>query len=70
MIADMKFQDTAVVPASVLYRAALVSPTRGDRIVSELRNMGRVRPVDTPTGRKIFTPPDAEIVFNELVSGQ
>jgi len=68
VIADMKFQDTPVVPASVLYRAALVSPTRGDRIVSELRNTGRVNPIDTPTGRKVFTTSDAEIVFDELVS--
>ena len=63
----MNFQDAPLIPASGLYRAALVSPTRGVRIVDELCGAGRINPVKTPTGRRVFTPRDGEIVFGELV---
>ena len=64
----MDFQDVPVIPASGLYRAALVSPTRGVRIVDELCNAGRINPVKTPTGRWVFTPRDGEVVFKKLVN--
>ena len=64
-----QFSDYATIPAPAIYRAALVSSTRGDRVVEELRNEGTISLENTPTGRKIFRPRDAEIVFDVLVNG-
>lgn len=65
----MNFREQAIIPASILFRAALSSPTRGNRIVDELCRAGRIEPLATPTGRRVFTPHDGEIVFDELVNG-
>ena len=64
-----QFTDHATIPSTAIYRAALVSSTNGDRIVESLSEAGTITPQETPTGRKNFTPPDGEILFNALVNG-
>lgn len=63
----MDFDAIPMIPSVAIYKAANVSPTRGDRKVRELEAAGIVKPVRTPTGRIVFTPPDGRRVFEAIV---
>ena len=64
----MQFQESHLILASVLFREARVSQTRGNRVVRELVESGCIDPLKTPTGRHIFTPIEGKVVFETLVN--
>ena len=62
----MSYSDTALILTTTLFRAAMVSSTRGNRVMNILREKGEISPVKTPTGRELLTPADGETVFIAL----
>ena len=63
---QVSYSDTALILTTTLFRAAMVSSTRGNRVINSLREKGKISPVKTPTGRELLTPTDGETVFNAL----
>ena len=67
---SLTFENTPMIATAPLYRAALVSGDRGERVLRELVAAGAVRPVVTPTGRVLLTPTDGKRVFEAIVQGE
>ena len=67
-VAKMDFEDSPLIPAPALFRAARVSPTKGNPVINKLRAAGLVKTPPTPTGRTILTPLEGRYVFGELAS--
>lgn len=63
----MSFEDLATIPANNIYRAALVSGPRGERVLNELRAAHAIKPVTTPTGRELLTPADGKRLYDAIV---
>ncbi len=63
---NVKFADAPIIPATALYRAAMVSSTRGNRVIKRLRRDGLIAPTETPTNRIQLSPRDGAVVFDAL----
>lgn len=62
----MSFDEIPVIPVANIYRAAMVSTTRGDRVLRELYAQQKVTPIKTPTGRIVLSPTDGRTVYEAL----
>jgi hypothetical protein len=62
----MSFDDIPTIPAGNIYRGALVSGDRGERVLKELSDGGVITPVRTPTGRTLLTPADGRRLFEAI----
>lgn len=60
------FADTPCISDLNLYRAILVSNSKGARETERLTAEGKIKPITTPTGRVLLTPKDAERLFDAL----
>lgn len=65
----MNFYEIPSIPAGNVFRAAMVSSTRGERVVNKLADEQRITPVRTPTGRILLSPTDGARVYETLVQG-
>lgn len=65
----MSFDQMPIIPASNVFRAAMVSAERGNRAVKELIESRAIEPTITPTGRWLFTLADGRRVFEKIVNG-
>ncbi len=62
----MTFDDAPLIPTTALFRAAMVSPTRGNKVLDRLCELGEISLTHTPTGRDFLSPRDGEKAFKAL----
>jgi hypothetical protein len=63
----MSFDEIPTIPAGNVYRAAMVSGDRGERVLRALTDDGTIKPVVTPTGRTLLSPRDGKSVYDAIV---
>lgn len=63
----MSFDDLPTIPAGNIFRAAMVSGDRGERVLKALADAQAINPTVTPTGRTLLTPIDGRRVYDAIV---
>jgi len=62
----MKYADVPVVPTTAIFREARVSATRGQSVIQELVEAGKISVLSTPTKREFVTPPHGQVLYDAL----
>ncbi len=65
----MTFEDTPLINSAAIVRRTGATPYLGRKVISQLANEGRIKPVITGTNRELLTPRDGAVLFDKLVNG-